>query len=196
MLFLPYSSWPTVYDPANPFLHSFEIRPSGHSQSISNLKNNINYFSNDKNYKEFNKEEYCEMVSEQEAKYSFGRHSLTHKFEPKLPFVLYWTTDNKALTYESIFEIDSIDRDEFIKLEISEIKSMFDPVVLYFGDKIELNTSKPVDTYTEYTLFTYLNNTRYYLTRGSERYIRDDGEELYLLALTSVKNKDMIKGNT
>ena len=134
------------------------------------------------------------MVSEQEAQYSFGRHSLTHKFTPNLPFILYLTDGSRALTYKDIGEIDSIDRDEFIKLEISEIKSKYDSVVLYFGDKTELQISKPVDTHTEYTLFTYLNNTRYYLARGS-RYNTDDGSEQYWLVLTSVKNKNMIKGD-
>ena len=62
--------------------------------------------------------------------------------------------------------------------EISEGKSIDDLVVLYFGEKTELQISKPVDTHTEYTLFTYLNNTRYYLTRGS-RYNTDDGSERY-----------------
>ena len=117
------------------------------------------------------------MVSEQEAQYSFGRHSLTHKFTPNLPFILYWTYESRTLTYESIREIDSIKRDEFIDIKISEVKSIYDPVVLYFGDKTELKISKPVDTNTEYTLFTYLNNARYYLARGSWTY--DDGSERY-----------------
>ena len=135
------------------------------------------------------------MVSEQEAKYSFGRHSLTHKFKPNLPFILYWTYDSRALRYVDIREIDSVNRDEFLKLEISEVKSIFDPVVLYFGEKNELKVSKPVDTHTQYTLFTYLNNTRYYLARGSERYDTDDGSEQYTIVLTSVKNKDLMKGD-
>ena len=118
------------------------------------------------------------MVSEQEAQYSFGRHSLTHKFTPNLPFILYYTTGSRALTYNDIREIDSVKRDEFIKLEISEVKSIFDPVVLYFGDKTELQISKHVDTHSEYTLFTYLNNTRYYLARGW-KYNTDDGSEQY-----------------
>ena len=117
------------------------------------------------------------MVSEQEAQHSFGRHSLTRKFKPNLLFILYWTPESRALTYEDIREIDSIDRDEFIELEISEAKSKYDPIVLYFGEKTELQISKPVDTHTEYTLFTYLNNTRYYLARGSFTY--DDGGERY-----------------
>ena len=134
------------------------------------------------------------MVSEQEAKYSFGRHYLTLKFKPNLPFILYWTFERRALTYESIKKIDSFDWDEFLKLEIGDVKNIADPVVLYFGDKTELNISKPVDTHTEYTLFTYLNNIRYYLARGS-RYNTDDGSEQYWLALTSVKTKDMMKGD-
>ena len=119
------------------------------------------------------------MVSEQEAQYSFGRHSLTHKFTPNLPFILYWTGQSRALAYSDIREIDSIDRDEFIKLEISEVKSIDDPIVLYFGEKTELQISKSIDTNTEYTLFTYLNNTRYYLARGSWTYDTDDGSERY-----------------
>ena len=134
------------------------------------------------------------MVSEQEAQYSFGRHSLTHKFTPNLPFILYSTYDSRALTYNDISEIDSSDWEYFLMCEISEGKSIDDLVVLYFGEKTELQISKPVDTHTEYTLFTYLNNTRYYLTRGS-RYNTDDGSERYWLALTPVKNKDMIKGD-
>ena len=132
------------------------------------------------------------MVSEQEAQYSFGRHSLTHKFTPNLLFILYWTPESRALTYESIREIDSIKIDEFIKLEISEVKSKLDPVVLYFGDKTESQISKHVDTNTEYTLFTYLNNTRYYLARGWKY---SDRSEQYWLVLTSVENKNMIKGD-
>ena len=134
------------------------------------------------------------MVSEQEAQYSFGRHSLTHKFTPNLPFILYWTAGGRALTYESIREIDSIKRDSFLDLEISGVKSIYDPVMLYFGDKTELKISKHVDTHSEYTLFTYLSNTRYYLTRGI-RYRTTDYNFNYFLALTSVKNKDIIKGD-
>ena len=195
LLFLSYSEWDTIYDPANPVWYNFEARPPGHSQSTSDLHNNVNYFSNDENYKEFGKEEYCEMVSEQEAQYSFGRHSLTEKFKPNLPFVLYWTYGSKALRYDDIKEIDLINRDEFLETEISECKSIYDPVVLYFGEKTELNISKSVDTHTEYTLFTYLNNTRYYLARNSKRKITDDVSERYMLTLTSVKNKDTMKGN-
>ena len=134
------------------------------------------------------------MVSEQEAQYSFGRHSLTHKFTPNLPFILYSTNGSRALRYDDIREIDSINKFRFLNLEISEVISIDDPVVLYFGEKTELKISKPVDTHTEYILFTYLNNTRYYLARGS-RYNTDDGSERYWLVLTSVKNKDMIKGD-
>ena len=174
-------------------MYNFEIRPSGDSQSTQDLFHNIINFSNNEYYKEFKKEKYCEMVSEQQDKYSFGRHSLTHNFKPNLPFILYWTYDNRALTYESIREIDSVGRDDFFKSEMSEGKSIYEPVVMYFGEQAEVNVSKPVDTNTEYTLFTYLNNTRYYLTRGS-RYYTDDSE-WYWLALTSVKNSDTIKGD-
>ena len=76
---------------------------------------------------------------------------------------------------------------------MSEGKRYNEPVVMYFGEQAEVNVSKPVDTNTEYTLFTYLNNTRYYLTRGY-RYNTDDSEQ-YMLILTSVKNRDTIKGN-
>ena len=177
-LFVPYSSWHTTYYKQNPVLHNFEIRPSGDSQSTEDLSDNINCFSNNKlYYKELSKEEYCEMVSEQQAKYSFGRHSLTHNFKPNLPFILYWTGQSRALTYASIREIDSVGRDDFFKSEMNEGKSEFEPVVMYFGEQAEVNVSKPVDTNTEYTLFTYLNNTRYYLTRGSEIYKTDDGRE-------------------
>ena len=96
--------------------------------------------------------------------------------------------------YVNIREIDSVYRDDFLMSEMSEVKSKFDPVVMYFGEQAELNASKPVDTNTEYTLFTYLNNTRYYLTRG-RRYDTDDGSEWYWLALKSVKNRDTIKGD-
>ena len=133
------------------------------------------------------------MVSEQQDKYSFGRHSLTHKFKPNLPFILYWTTASRTLRYYDIKEIDSVDTDEFFESEMSEGKSKSDPVVMYFGEQSEVNISKPVDTNTEYTLFTYLNNTRYYLARGS-KWDKFDSEQ-YMLILTSVKNRDTIKGN-
>ena len=191
---VPYSSWHTTCDTQNPWRYNFEIRPSGDSQSTQDLSDNICYFSNNEYYKELLKEKYFEMVSEQQDKYSFGRHSLTHNFKPNLPFILYWTYDSRALTYQSIKEIDSVDTDDFFKSEMNESKSIDDPVVMYFGEQAEVNVSKPVDTNTEYTLFTYLNNTRYYLTRGSQ-YDTDDDSERYKLALTSVKNRDMIKGD-
>ena len=135
------------------------------------------------------------MISEQQAEYSFGKHSLSDKFKPNLPFILYWTTASKPLIYNDIWEIDSIDRDKFLKFKMSEHKTVNDPVVLYFGEKTELKISKPVDTHTEYTLFTYLNNVRYYLARGSGRYNTNDGSEQYRLVLTSAKNKNMMKGD-
>ena len=134
------------------------------------------------------------MVLEQQAQYSLGRHSLADKFKPNLPFVLHWKTDSSQFDYQSIKEIDSIDRDEFLNSEISKRISIFDPVVLYFEEKVGVNIIKPVDTHTEYTLFTYLNNTRYYLARGS-RYDTDDNSEQFMLELTSDKNKDIIKGD-
>ena len=78
---------------------------------------------------------------------------------------------------------------------MSEHKSITDPVVLCFGDKAVLNMNKPVDTNSEYTLFTYLNKTIYYLARGSGKYRTNDGSEQYTLELTSVRNKDIIKSN-
>ena len=193
-LFVPYSSWHTTYDKRNPLRYNFEIRPSGDSQSTQDLRYNIYSFLNNEYYKEFKKEKYCEMVSEQQDKYSFGRHSLIHNFKPNLPFILYWTYHSIELRYIDIWEIDSINSDDFFKSEMNERKSIDDPVVMYFGEQAEVNVSKPVDTNTEYTLFTYLNNTRYYLTRGSQ-YDKDDESEQYWLGLTSVKNRDMIKGN-
>ena len=134
------------------------------------------------------------MVSEKQASYYFGRHSLTYNFKPNFPFILYWTGQSKPLTYKSIKEIDSIVSDEFFKPKMIEGKSIDDTVVMYFGEQTEVNVSKPLDTNTEYTLFTYLYNTRYYLTRG-RRYKTDDGSGQYKLAFTSVKNRDTIKGD-
>ena len=73
---------------------------------------------------------------------------------------------------------------------------LFDPVVLRFEEIAEIDINKPIDAHTEYSLFTYINNIKYYLARGSRKYHTDDETKSYMLVLTSVRNNDVIKGDS
>ena len=112
-----------------------------------------------------------------------------------MPFVLYWTNNSRLLTYEDIFEVDSIKTNVFLHFKPNELKSIYDPVVLLFEDRNQSNIYEPIDTHTEYRLFTYLNNTKYYLALGSG-FKKDDDETLYKIVLNSEEiNRDIIKGD-
>ena len=134
------------------------------------------------------------MIEEQQDQYYNGRHTFTHLFKSNLPFTLNSVNQSWSLTFEDVIKIDSVYRDESLVFDISKQNRKFDPIELYFENRDQSKSHEPIDTHSEYTLFAYLNNTKYYLARG-KKYAEDDNKENYMLVLTSIKNKDMIKGN-
>ena len=81
--------------------------------------------------------------------------------------------------------IDSIDRYSLI-----DSKTIYKPVLLYFekwGSR--RNDSQHVKLLTEYRLYTYYNNKKYYLDKGG--LIND----FIILELRSIESKNTVKGS-
>ena len=113
--------------------------------------------------------------------------NLKHKIiNTKLLFATHIFKNSVANTPSSIFYfieyIDSIELKSLIGKE-----TRFEPVLFNFekwGSR--RNDSQHVKLLTEYRLYTYYNNTKYYLDR-------DLGE--YYLKLSSTESKNTVKGS-
>ena len=125
-----------------------------------------------------NKKGYQKMVEEQESKYLFGQQSKKLPFKLNQPFVLYnW--NKKSIKYKDITYIDSKEIFDFKNSSYSEA------IRFYFEKEgSKSRDSQYISPQTEYKLFTYFNNVKYYLDATNE----------FLLDLRSTKSKNTIKG--
>lgn len=122
------------------------------------------------------------MVEDYKDKYSFGQQSITQPLKLNQPFTLYNWRKKELLWYYNITYIDSLELKSLIGEEIGNKPVLFN----FENEGSRRNDSQHVKLQTEYRLFTYLNNTKYYLNKR----LRDS-----YLELRSTESKNTVKGS-
>jgi len=149
---------------------------------IPSLKNNYNNFLSKNKVGKFTKEEYFQLIKNQEEDFFYGQKSIKNPLKLNQSFVLYIYTWNK----NRVFLINDIPNiDSILDTELSS-KNQNDPLLFNFEKALwSINDSNEyITTESEYKLYTYFNETKYYITVDSKN---------KNLTLSSEENRDIIK---
>ena len=147
---------------------------------IPSLKNNYNNFLSKNKVGKFTKEEYFQLIKNQEEDFFYGQKSIKNPLKLNQSFVLYIWNKNRVFLINDIPNIDSI-----LDPELSS-ENQNDPLLFNFEKALwSINDSNEyITTESEYKLYTYFNETKYYITVDSKN---------KNLTLSSEENRDIIK---
>ena len=128
----------------------------------------------------FTKEEYFQLIKNQEEDFFYGQKSIKNPLKLNQSFVLYIWNKNRVFLINDIPNIDSI-----LDPELSS-ENQNDPLLFNFEKALwSINDSNEyITTESEYKLYTYFNETKYYITVDSKN---------KNLTLSSEENRDIIK---